>query len=261
MSYVIVFANQKGGVGKTTAATSTADALMQLGKRVLLLDLDPQCNATDTYRAETIDVATAYDVFKGYPVADSIQHTEAGDIIACDPLLMSADAELYGSLESVTILKEALAAIMDDYDYIIIDTRPSLGALLNNALACADSVIIPVTASRYAIQGIGQLNSTIDLIREKVNPKIEIMGILHVKRDKRLKATKDAEQAFYEIAEEINTSVFDTMIPTCSDAVSAQNVSALLSKYCKRPNRAKTAYMELAREIDAKVKVRAYVAE
>ena len=142
MTKVIAITNQKGGIGKTTTATTLATGLTREGYKALLLDMDPQCNSTDTFRALVYNQATLYDVLiKEDDINEAIQHTEIGDIVAGDPLLAQAEKTL-SNLGRELRLKEALEKLKTEYDFIIIDTPPHLGVLLANALSAANSCII-----------------------------------------------------------------------------------------------------------------------
>ena len=182
MATTFVVANQKGGIGKTTTATTLAGIL---GKRAktLLIDADPQGNSTSTYQAQEEDVATLYDVIVDsdrLPLAEAIQHMPNGDIVASDPLLAKAEKILDGDIEGLYRLKDAIDDF-DGYEYIVIDTAPSLNVILYNCLIAADRVIIPVTADAYSLQGLNQLCETIRAVQRRQNPKLDIAGLLLVK--------------------------------------------------------------------------------
>ena len=163
---VIAVTNQKGGVGKTTTAMALATGLTREGYKVAMGDMDPQCNTTDTYRAIIHNQATLYDVLvAGDDIVEAIQHTDIGDIIAGDPLLADAEQKLSQQGREYR-LKEALEPIMDQYDFIILDTPPNLGILLTNALTAADSCIIPITTERYSFQGLEELSNSIKRVRK-----------------------------------------------------------------------------------------------
>ena len=157
MAKIISVANQKGGIGKTTTATSIATILSQKGHKTLLIDSDLQCNSTDTYRASFDGVATLYDILleeNPSDINEVIQHTEMGDIIAADPLLREADSKLSTKgISGYKILKNALATL-HDYDYVVIDTAPAINMVLRNVLTASNYFIIPMTADRYGYQGL-----------------------------------------------------------------------------------------------------------
>lgn len=212
MAKIIAVANQKGGIGKTTTATALSAGLQIRGKQVLLVDTDPQCSASDTYKAETNGAATMYDILcNREPIEETIQHTESGDIIPCDPLLADANKKLTG-LGDEKLLKKALTPILPKYDYVIIDTPPGAGVLLHNALTAAEKLIIPITADRYGLQGLSQLQNTIKAIQENTNPSLSVSGLLLIKHNERTNLSKIVSESFPAIATEMSTQVFDTYI-------------------------------------------------
>lgn len=231
MATVIAIANQKGGVAKTTTATSLAFGLNILGKRTLLIDTDPQCNASDTYQAKTEDVATLYDLlYTGEPVRNCIQSKRDGDIIASDPLLAQAES-LINRTGREYILRKACSSILEEYDYILIDTPPTLGVLLINALTFADYVIVPVTADRYALAGLSQLQDTIDAAKEYTNPKLEVLGILLARYNSRTNLAREVVSKAPSIAKKMGTILFNTTIRESTAAKEAQASRQNLFEY------------------------------
>lgn len=222
---VICIANQKGGIGKTTTATSLAASLLSMGKKTLLIDTDPQGNSTDTYRAISKDMPTLYDVVLDredpLPIMEAIQRTDIGDIIASDPELKSADVKLPNDGDEYFILQDALSDLKG-YDYVIIDTAPADNKLLKNCLIAADKVIIPITADRYAIQGLADLNKTLTKIQRRNNPKLQIAGLLLVKYKGRQKLAKEVKESLEKIADQMHTKVFETTIRECAATQQAQ---------------------------------------
>ena len=209
---IIAITNQKGGVCKTTTATAMAAALNRKGYKTLLVDTDQQCNATDTFRAETEDVATLYDVMiANEPVITSIQHMEAGDILPGDNLLSEIEQRMTQQGREYR-LKEALEPLDGMYDYIIIDTPPGLGIMLTNALTAADSCIIPITADRYGLQGLSQLDETIGRVRKYSNRDLEIDGLLFCKFKPNQLLSKSIMSSIDKVAEALETKVFKTYI-------------------------------------------------
>lgn len=231
---VICIANQKGGIGKTTTATAIASILESKGFKTLLIDADPQCNSTDTYRAKTQKTATLYDVILDsddpLPINEAIQHTEIGDIVASDPELKTADTKLPTDGEEYFKLQEALQKL-DGYDYVVIDTAPADNKLLKNCLIAADKVVIPITADRYAIQGLSELNKTIVKIKKRNNPKLEITGLLLVKYKVRQKLAQEVKKALEGISEQMQTKVFETTIRESASAQKAQAKRTTLIKF------------------------------
>lgn len=213
MSKIIAIANQKGGVAKTTTAISLAGGLIQRGFSVLLIDTDPQANATDTYGTSVEDKPTVYSIFTGEStVGQAIQHTATlGDIIPGDLRMSAADMQ-FTQQGREYILKECLRTILPLYDYIIIDTPPTLGIVTINALTAANSLIIPMLADRYSLQGIRQLAGTIETIRKYSNPQLIIEGILLTRYNPRTILNRDVREIIEELVNNWNTKVFRTTI-------------------------------------------------
>lgn len=237
MATTFVVANQKGGIGKTTTATTLAGIL---GKRAktLLIDADPQGNSTSTYQAQVEDVATLYDVIVDsdrLPLAEAIQHMPNGDIVASDPLLAKAEKILDGDIEGLYRLKDAIDDF-DGYEYIVIDTAPSLNVILYNCLIAADRVIIPVTADAYSLQGLNQLCETIRAVQRRQNPKLEIAGLLLVKFSGRSNLEKKTREELREVADKRGTRLFDTSIRECVKTKEAQEQKRLLIDYAPKCN-------------------------
>lgn len=225
---IIAVANQKGGIGKTTTALALAAGLQRIKKKVLFVDLDPQANATDTYRAEVEGVGTAYDLLVDGDT-DCIQHTEVGDIIAGDPNLKDA-SKLLDGVSAAYRLKKGLTNIAPNYDYVILDTPPALSVLLTNALTAADTVIIPLTSDRYGLHGLVQLNDTIKDIREFTNPGLQVAGLLLVKY-RQTTLAKAVDESLPEYAELFGTKIFSTKIRESIDARKAQAVQSGLFEF------------------------------
>ena len=232
MATVYVIANQKGGIGKTTTATTLAGILNQKGK-TLLIDADPQGNSTSTYQAAIEDTATLYDVMVDedpVPLDEAVQHMENGDIVASDPLLAKAGKLLDGNVEGMYRLQDALE-MLDGYDYIVIDTAPSLDIVLYNCLIAADEVIIPVTADAFALQGLTKLSDTIHAVQKRQNRNLQIAGLLLVKYAGRSNLEKDVRQEIEEVATQLGTKLFPTAIRECVKTKEAQLNKRLLSAY------------------------------
>ena len=232
MATVYVIANQKGGIGKTTTATTLAGILNQKGK-TLLIDADPQGNSTSTYQAAIEDTATLYDVMVDedpVPLDEAVQHMENGDIVASDPLLAKAGKLLDGNVEGMYRLQDALE-MLDGYDYIVIDTAPSLDIVLYNCLIAADEVIIPVTADAFALQGLTKLSDTIHAVQKRQNRNLQIAGLLLVKYASRSNLEKDVRQEIEEVATQLGTKLFPTAIRECVKTKEAQLKKRLLSDY------------------------------
>lgn len=209
---IMAVCNQKGGVGKTTTATALASGLKLRGYKTLLVDTDPQGNASDTYGASIENSPTIFHVFTGEGnAAAAIQTTEQGDILPGD-LRMSAADMTFTKQGREFILKKALKPIAGQYDYIIIDTPPALGIITINALTAANSLIIPMLADRYSLQGIAQLSDTIATVREYSNPNLIVDGILLTRYNGRTVLNRDVRDTITELAESWHTKVFDTTI-------------------------------------------------
>lgn len=248
---VICIANQKGGIAKTTTATTLAAILESKGKKTLLIDADPHGNSTDTYRAVSKNMATLYDVILDkddpFPIMEAIQKTEIGDIIASDPELKSADIKFSNDENGCFILQKALAELKG-YDYVIIDTGPADNKLLKSCLIATDKVVIPITADRYAIQGLSDLNKTLIKVKKRSNPKLEIAGLLLVKYKSRQKLAQEVKEALENIALQMQTKVFKT---TIRESVNAQKAQAKRTTLIKFSSTCTTAqdYMAFAEEL------------
>lgn len=228
---IIAIGNQKGGVGKTTTAVSLATGLKSQGFNTLLIDLDPQCNATDTYHAQIDGVATLYDVLcESEPTENAIQATEIGNIIACDPALAKAEKLLDG-VGRESRLKECLESIKLQYDYIILDTPPTLGILLVNALTAADRLIVPVYADRYSLYGLTQLSETLTTIYKYTNPDLLVAGLLLVKYNSRTRLSRDMTESLAQLAQTMKTEVLKTRIRESTATKEAQAMRQSIFDY------------------------------
>lgn len=237
----IVVTNQKGGVGKTTTAVATASILNARGHKTLLIDVDPQCNSTDTYRAKIDGVATLYDLLlddEPCTIEETIQHTEAGDIIAGDPALTEADDVLYGKKDRYSTLSNILAELRtnDIYEYVVFDTNPSLNTLLRCALVCCDCAVVPCKASRYGVQGLSSLSATLTEIKEQYRPDLKIAGILPVDFDGRANVYQGIRGALEKVAEAMGTKTFSTAIRRGAKVEEAQDQRMPLIMYAPKSN-------------------------
>ncbi len=244
---VIVIANQKGGVGKSTTALALWSGMRQKGFRTLLVDLDPQCNTS--YAAGIVGAElTAYELLKGKAaISETIIQTLQGDIIPSDPGFANMDLELNVTGKEYR-LKEALSNIESNYDYIIIDTPPALGILTVNALTAADTIIITAQSDIFSVHGLGQLYSTIDTVRNYCNPKISISGILLTRHNPRSILSRDMNIMFEETAAKVNTRVYKTIIRECISIKEAQINQQDIFTYASKSNAVKD-YLEFIEEV------------
>jgi chromosome partitioning protein len=211
-TYAVV--NQKGGVGKTTTTVNLAAYLATFGKKVLLIDIDPQSNAGVGLGVDRTQIKEClYNVLiEGTPIRDTIIKSNISnlDVLPSTPRLAGAEVELVGMDPRETRLKDALAEIKSDYDLLVIDCPPSLSLLTVNALTAADEVIIPIQCEYYALEGISQLTHTLELVRESLNPALKIRGIVLTMFDPR---TLLSSQVAEEARKYFGTKVFKTVIP------------------------------------------------
>ena len=254
MGKIIAIANQKGGVGKTTTTINLAASLATEGKKVLIVDADPQANATSGYGIDPRTMTSSiYEcLVDGYPVAGSQVPTciQGLDLLGSRIDLAGAELELVGKPDRESVMKRALTAVSSDYDFILIDCSPSLGLITVNALTAADSVIIPVQAEYFALEGISKLLNTIRIIKSKLNPALEIEGFLLTMYDARLRL---ANQIYEELKGHFGDMVFDSVIPRnirLSEAPS-HGLPAILYDPASR---GATSHQQLAREIIKKHK-------
>jgi chromosome partitioning protein len=215
MSRVVAIANQKGGVGKTTTAINLGASLAVAELRTLIIDIDPQGNATSGLGVEkSEDLSTVYDLLvEGRPAEECVTkgvHFPSLDLIPSSRDLVGAEIELVDRPERERVLARALEGIRDSYDYILVDCPPSLGLLTLNTLTAADSVLIPIQCEFYALEGLSQFLSTVRLVQRGLNPRLEIEGVLLTMYDRRLNLSK---QVADEARDYFGAKVFDTTIP------------------------------------------------
>ncbi|MDD6551624.1 MAG: ParA family protein [Lachnospiraceae bacterium] len=219
----IAIANQKGGVAKTTTALCLANGLQECGYKVLMIDMDPQCNTSSTYRAIQEDTATLYDfLHEECSLEEAIQTTDSGDIVSGDNNLAGIEGEFAAHIKNYSLLRKALKTIEDRYDFTIIDTPPNIGFYMTSALVASSGVIIPLKAEKFAIDGLAQIMSNINDARD-VNPQLEIYGVLLTVYDKRTALDSVVHDQLPEIGKEQGFKVFKTAIRTCQQIKEAQS--------------------------------------
>ena len=208
---ITVIANQKGGVGKTTTAHALANGLIRRGLKALAVDIDPQGNLSYTMRASP-DAPGIYEAMKGIVGArEALQQTEQGDMIAGSLMLSGADMEFTDTGREY-ILRKLLKPLREMYEYIVIDSPPTLGILTINALAASSDIIIPLGADAYSLQGLAQLNATIGKVKEYCNPSLTIAGLLITRYSGRTVLGRDMKEVIEEKARTIGARAYDAVI-------------------------------------------------
>ena len=252
MGYVIALANQKGGVGKTTTSVNLGACLADAGKKVLLIDLDPQGNATSGLGVDKKDIEeSVYDVLiNDVDLKDVIMKSshESLDIVPTTIALSGAEVELTNLMARETRLKDAFGDVRDAYDYILIDCPPSLGLLTINAFTACDSILIPVQSEYYALEGLSQLLNTIKLVRKHFNSELKVEGVLLTMYDKR---TNLGQQVNAEVKKYFGDQVYETIIPRNVRLSEAPSHGQAIVDYDKRSTGAKV-YQQLAKEVLAR---------
>lgn len=251
MGMVLAIANQKGGVGKTTSSVNLSACLAYIGKKVLLVDIDPQGNATSGAGIDKADVEQCiYDVLvDDVEASDVIRETKVEKlyIIPATIQLAGAEIELVPTISREVRLKRALEEVKEDYDYIIIDCPPSLGLLTLNALTAADAVVIPVQCEYYALEGLSQLLSTIRLVQKHLNHELRIEGVLLTMLDAR---TNLGIQVIEEVKKYFQDKVYRTIIPRNVRLSEAPSHGEPIIIYDPK-SRGAEVYLELAKEVVA----------
>lgn len=249
MTKVISIANQKGGVGKTTTTINLGASLNELGQKVLIVDVDPQGNATSGLGVKKTDVEKdVYDVLVNeFPAKDAVQKTKRPnlDIIPATIQLAGAEMELTSMMARETRLKEAVESVKDMYDFILLDCPPSLGQLSINAFTASNSIIIPVQTEYYALEGLSQLLNTVRLVQKHFNKNLAIEGVLLTMLDSR---TNLGAQVVEEVQSYFGDRVYETIIPRNTKLAQAPSYGLPIIDFEKNSPGAKL-YMDLAKEV------------
>jgi len=247
MGRIVAVVNQKGGVGKTSTAVNLTAALTALGRKVLLCDFDPQANGTSGLGVEKKQVKhSSYDILISDTKAqDCIVHTDFGDVLPSTAALAGAAIELIDVPKREHTLKRALEAVKDQYDYIFVDSPPSLELLTLNALCAADSILIPVQCEYFALEGLSDLMTTLRAVKRKLNPKLEIFGVLLTMYDGR---TNFSNQVAEEVRRHFPGKVYASVIPRNVRLAEAPSHGLPVTAY-DRSSKGSRAYLAVAEEI------------
>ncbi|MEF9917099.1 MAG: AAA family ATPase [Lachnospiraceae bacterium] len=249
MGRIIAVANQKGGVGKTTTAINLSACLAALGKKILAIDLDPQGNMTSGLGLNKEEVEyTAYDLILGEAGIEKVickEVLENLDVLPTNIDLSAAEIELVGVEDKEFIIKKAVHAIREDYDFIIIDCPPSLSMLTINAMTTADTVLVPIQCEYYALEGLSQLIHTIELVKERLNPELEMEGVVFTMYDAR---TNLSLQVVENVKDNLDAKIYKTIIPRNIRLAEAPSHGMPINLYDAKSTGAES-YMLLAEEV------------
>lgn len=246
---IISIINQKGGVGKSTTAVNLAAALGELGKKVLIVDFDPQGNSTSGLGIEKEELEQCvYDALLNDVPAENLLIQANCDNVTVIPAtiqLAGAEIELVSAMARETRLKELLEPVQENYDFVFIDCPPSLGLLTINALTAADSVLIPIQCEYYALEGVTKLLESMRMVKSKINKGLEVFGVLLTMYDSR---TSLANQVVDEVKQYFGDKVFNTLIPRTVKISEAPSFGMSVIQYAPQ-NKGAQSYMELAEEV------------
>ena len=249
MGKIVTITNQKGGVGKTTTSINLSASLAELGQRVLTIDMDPQGNTTSGLGIDKNQVEnTVYElILEEASVEECINNSvmEGLDVIASNINLSGAEVELISIDNKEFLLKQKIDVLKDKYDFIIIDCPPSLNLLTINAMTTSDTVLVPIQCEYYALEGLSQLIHTIDLIKERLNPKLEIEGVVFTMFDGR---TNLSLQVVENVKENLDRNIYKTIIPRNVRLAEAPSYGMPINMYDTRSSGAE-AYRLLAEEV------------
>ncbi len=253
---IVAFANQKGGVGKTTSSVNAAAALARRGYRVLLIDSDPQGNATSSFGVDkSLLRYSIYDVLVDeLPVAQAVAVTDRPglDLLPSTPILAGAEIELVDVEERERRLSKALAGALHRYDVVLIDCPPSLGLLTVNALTAARSIVVPIQCEYLALEGLGQLITTIDLVKRRLNPALDIVGVLMTMYDAR---TRLSSHVVEEVRRYFPERIFETIVPRSIRLAEAPSYGQAIFEY-DPGSRGAAAYEAFATELIERLDLR-----
>lgn len=249
MGRTIVIANQKGGVGKTTTAINLSASLAELGQKVLIIDMDPQGNTTSGVGVEKNEKEyTVYELLLGEcSIEDSLVESvcENLTVVPSNINLAAAEIELIGTENKEFILRDAVTSIKESYDYILIDCPPSLNVLTINAMCAADTVLVPIQCEYYALEGLSQLMHTIELVRERLNPNLEIEGVVFTMYDARTNLSLEVVE---NVKNNLDQNIYKTIIPRNVRLAEAPSYGMPITKYDTKSSGAES-YRMLAEEV------------
>lgn len=249
MGRIIAVANQKGGVGKTTTAINLSSCLAEKGKKVLAVDMDPQGNMTSGLGVDKNSVEnTIYDLIIGESNIDEVLKKDIMknlDIIPANIDLSAAEIELIDVEDKEYIVRNVIKDIKDNYDYIIIDCPPSLSMLTINAMTTATSVLVPIQCEYYALEGLSQLIHTVDLVRDRLNPELEIEGVVFTMYDAR---TNLSLQVVENVKDNLHQNIYKTIIPRNIRLAEAPSYGVPINEYDPK-SAGSESYMRLAEEV------------